>query len=323
MKHLSLTLKIVAILAAAFCVYAWLDTKGLIKESMTHLDKLAGDSIVEKAKKVPGLLKDLKDTKVAKDKAEASAKNLEIKLGETNSDLEAERTKSVQINGELQKKISELRTSNMALEASKKKVFEQESLIDSLKKEIVAAKSMIGKTETVAASDDSKKKIASLEDQLAKKNDEIAKLQDKVKILDMTEIVEVIEEDPVSGKKIKRKTLKMPYVAKGDIATVLRTNLDKPNIIAINRGKNAKLQQGQKIMLKREGEEVARIEVSEIFDDYSICTVDMSFGIPETIEVDDLYELGSVMIKKPAVAPVPEQKPAAPKADSEENKAEA
>ena len=42
MKAVSLSLKIVAILAAAFCVYAWMDTRGKISSAEGHLKDIAG-----------------------------------------------------------------------------------------------------------------------------------------------------------------------------------------------------------------------------------------------------------------------------------------
>ncbi|MFR6034848.1 MAG: hypothetical protein ACLUKN_17730 [Bacilli bacterium] len=56
MKAVSLSLKIVAILAAAFCVYAWMDTRGKISSAEGHLKDIAGESLEARAAKVPSIL---------------------------------------------------------------------------------------------------------------------------------------------------------------------------------------------------------------------------------------------------------------------------
>ena len=59
MKAVSLSLKIVAIIAAAASVYFWADTRGKIASAEAHMKGVAGANLEEKAPKVPGLLKDL------------------------------------------------------------------------------------------------------------------------------------------------------------------------------------------------------------------------------------------------------------------------
>ena len=59
MKIASIVLKIVAVLGAAFCVYAWLDTRGKISTAETHMKDVQGTDVVSKAANVPGILKNL------------------------------------------------------------------------------------------------------------------------------------------------------------------------------------------------------------------------------------------------------------------------
>lgn len=63
MKAVSLSLKIVALLAAAFCVYAWIDVRGKISSAENHMKGVPGATLSEKAPKVPGLLKTIADNK--------------------------------------------------------------------------------------------------------------------------------------------------------------------------------------------------------------------------------------------------------------------
>ncbi len=293
MKHLPLILKIVAILGAAFAVYAWMDTKGQIKDSMAHMTSLSGDNIVSKSSTIPQHLKDKETFKKNWDAESAKSKNLEGKIAEMNSDLEAERSKSIQINNELQKKNAELRTANLSIESGKKKIAEDASTIEALKQEIINTKSLLAQTNEA---DELKKKVSTLEADLADKEKLLADATEKLKILEASEIVEVIEVDPTTGKQVKRKVVKTPYIPNGDIATILRVDLptEKANILAFNRGSKDNLEVGQKLVLKREGEKVAEVVVDTVYEDYSIAIADMKVGIPETIEVGDLLELAQV-----------------------------
>ncbi len=155
-------------------------------------------------------------------------------------------------------------------------------------------------------SDGLKEKVATLESQLKAKEGELAAANEKLKILDMSEIVEVIETDD-KGNKIKRKILKTPYIATGDIATVLKVD-QKNAMVSINRGTKNGVKQDQKIILKREGRVVSEILMTEVKEDISVGLINRNLGIPETIETGDLLEMASPVVKKAAPA---ENKPAA------------
>ncbi len=320
MKYLPLVLKVVAILAAAFCVYAWMDTKGQIKTSMEHMKDVSGEDIVTKASNVPGIIDTQKKTQESLSKSDATLKTTQAKVAELNSDLEAERAKSIQINGELQKRSTELRNANTSLEASKKKVAESESTIAALKQEIVNTKALMSKTDEA---DGLKKKVAALESDLAAKEAELTAANAKIKNFEASELVEVKEVDPVTGKETVRKVYKTPYVSTGDIATVLGVLPEKgANVFAINRGKNGKLETGQKLLLKRDGVNIAEATVDEVYDDYSTLIFNSRKYIPETIEANDQLELIGIQDAAPAPAAAPAaeaaEKPAAAAPTAEE-----
>lgn len=313
MKYLSIVLKVVAVLAAAFCVFAWLDKNGTIKKSLSYMDGLTGADIVAKSQTIPGILKEKKTFQDDFNKEKAKSDNLEIKLREVNGDLDTERSKGIQLNSELQKKNTELRTTNTALETSKKKVVEQTTLIEGLKQEIVSTKNMISQNNEAT---ELKSKLASLESTLAAKEGELAAALAKIKTYESSEIVEVVETDAATGKQIKRKVIKTPYVPSGEIAAVLKVDLKKNNLIAINKGSKDKLEVGQKLLLKRQisteaAQNIAEVTIDEVSEDFSICLVDMKYGIPETIEVGDLLELAPAPVAAaPAPAAAPEGTPA-------------
>ena len=304
MKAVSLSLKIVAILAAAFCVYAWMDTRGKISSAEGHLKDIAGESLEARAAKVPSILKE-------KIKAfEGRVRTLEQRNNSMNSELESERVKNVQANSDLVKKNAEIRSLNSSLSTTKKQVAEKDTLIETLKREIVASKTLVTQNNE---SDGLKEKVATLESQLKAKEGELAAANEKLKILDMSEIVEVIETDD-KGNKIKRKILKTPYIATGDIATVLKVD-QKNAMVSINRGTKNGVKQDQKIILKREGRVVSEILMTEVKEDISVGLINRNLGIPETIETGDLLEMASPVVKKAVPAPAPaapaENKPAA------------
>lgn len=227
-----------------------------------------------------------------------------------NSELESERVKNVQANSDLVKKNAEIRSLNSSLSTTKKQVAEKDTLIETLKREIVASKTLVTQNNE---SDGLKEKVATLESQLKAKEGELAAANEKLKILDMSEIVEVIETDD-KGNKIKRKILKTPYIATGDIATVLKVD-QKNAMVSINRGTKNGVKQDQKIILKREGRVVSEILMTEVKEDISVGLINRNLGIPETIETGDLLEMASPVVKKAVPAPAPaapaENKPAA------------
>ena len=167
MKAVSLSLKIIALLAAAFCVYAWVDTRGKISTAETHMKGVPGETLVEKAPKVPGLLKTIAENKEKIAALQSSLRSSEQRNQDVNSELESERVKGVQANAEIVKKNAEIRSLNANVASSKKRIAEKDSLIESLKKEIVSTKALLSQTNEADALKD---KIAALESQLGVKS---------------------------------------------------------------------------------------------------------------------------------------------------------
>ena len=302
MKIASIILKIVAILGAAFCVYAWLDTRGKISTSENHMKDVKGADIVAKASNVPGILKNLAAEKNKTASLQKMVGEKEGDINKLNSELESERSKNVRANSEISKKNSELRVVRSELETQKGIVAEKDTLIETLKKEIVASKQLVTDNKETDAL---KEKVAALESQLATSQKELEEANKKAKILEMSEVVEVIETN-ADGKKVKRTIVKTPYVPTGDIATVI--SVDQQNkIVALNKGKSANVKKDQKILLKREGKPVAEILITEVFEDHSVAMMNRDVAIPETVEVNDLLEMASPVVAAPVV---PAEKPA-------------
>ena len=127
MKAVSLSLKIVAILAAAFCVYAWMDTRGKISSAEGHLKDIAGESLEARAAKVPSILKE-KAQMAEKIKAfEGRVRTLEQRNNSMNSELESERVKNVQANSDLVKKNAEYQAMLADIEATRTRISELET----------------------------------------------------------------------------------------------------------------------------------------------------------------------------------------------------
>ena len=295
MKAVSLSLQIVAILAAAASVYLWVDTRGKIASAEEHMKGVAGATLEEKAPKVPGVLKDLANQKTTVKNLQGRLTTLESRIQSTNSELESERRKSVDANAEIVKNRSQIRQLESSLATSNKRIAEKDSLIENLKREIVSTKAMLTQNNEA---DELKEKVSNLESQLNAKAEALAEAEKKIKTLEASEVVEVVETD-ASGKQVKRKIVKTPYEPKGDIATVLSI---KDGMIVINKGETAGVKAEQKIQLKREGTLVSEIVISESKDDFALAFINSKVGIPETIEVGDLLEL--------TVATVEEAKPA-------------
>lgn len=288
MKAASLALKIVAILAAAFSVYAWIDTRGIVSTAESHMSGISGATLSEKAPKVPGILKDLADKKRSIDAFKIRVGNLEKGTASLNAELESERSKNVSASADIVKKNSEIRTLTGDLANSKKVVAEKETLIENLKREIMATKALVAQT---GEADSLKEKVASLESQLSEKSKALEESEKKAKLLESAEIVQVVETD-ASGNKVIKKVVKTPYVPSGDMATVIKLDKDD-SLIAINRGEKNGVKADQKILLKREGKVISEIQIKEVGDDFAIAQVNNNVAVPETIEVGDLYEMGA------------------------------
>lgn len=307
MKAVSLSLKIVAIIAAAASVYFWADTRGKIASAEAHMKGVAGANLEEKAPKVPGLLKDLAKQKTTVKSLQGRLSTLESRIQSTNSELESERRKSVDANAEIVKNRAQIRQLEASLATSNKRVAEKDSLIENLKREIVSTKAMLTQNNEA---DELKEKVSNLESQLNAKTEALAEAEKKIKTLEASEVVEVVETD-ASGNKIKRKILKTPYVAKGDIATVI--NLDaESGIVVINKGEKDGVKADQKIQLKREGTLVSEVIISESKEDFALAFINRKVGIPETIEVGDLLELTVATVEAPAEAPAEKKEEATP-----------
>ncbi len=301
MKAVSLSLKIVAILAAAFCVYSWVDVRGKISTAESHMKQVSGATLAEKAPNVPVLFKQIAEQKNSIKNAQDRLRTLESRNQSVNSELESERRKSVDANAEIVRNRATIRSLEAADAASKKKIAEKDALIETLKREIVSTKSMLTQNNET---DELKEKISTLESQLTAKTQALEEAEKKLKTLESSEVVEVVETDAM-GNKVVKKVMKTPYVPTGDIATVISI---KPNeaMIVMNKGENAGVKADQKIQLKREGVFVADVVVSVSKPDFAIVYYNPKVGIPETIEIGDLLELTTATVEaenKPADAP--------------------
>ena len=310
MKAVSLSLQIVAIIAAAASIYLWQDTRGKIASAEAHMTGVAGATLEEKAPKVPGLLKEIANQKTTVKNLQGRLSTLESRIQSTNSELESERRKSVDANAEIVKNRSQIRQLEASLATTKKRVAEKDSLIENLKREIVSTKAMLTQNNEA---DELKEKVSNLESQLNAKSEALAEAEKKIKTLEASEVVEVVETD-ASGKKIKRKVVKTPYVAKGDIATVLSVS-QADGIVVLNKGEKAGVKADHKIQLKREGTLVAEVVITEAKDDFALAYINRKIGIAETIEVGDLLELTVATVEAPKAAET-EKKEEAPAENS-------
>ena len=314
MKALSIILRVVALLAAAFCIFAWVDTRQKVSYALGKMSNVEGESLQDKADKVPGILDDNAGMKKQISALGERIKGLDTMVSGLNSELESERSKSLKASAELAKKTSEIRTLNQTITSNKKSMAEKDSMIEGLKAEVLKAKSMVTQDKTV---DGLKEKIASLESQLEAKHKAFLEADKKTKILDMSEIVEVIETNK-EGQKVRKQIVKVPYIPKGDIATVL--SVDHENqLVELNRGQKNGVKLDQVIVLRREGEDVSEIKIAELSDDKSVGMINRLVAIPETIEVGDSLEMCNPAIEKlqnggDVPAKDAEQAPSAPSA---------
>jgi len=303
MKAASLSLKVIAILAAAFSIYAWYDTRGKIATAETQMKGVAGATLQEKAPKIPGLLKDKADLEQKVVAFEGRVRTLEQRNDGLNSELESERAKSVQTNAEIVKKNYEIRNLNTTVASNQKQIAEKDALVETLKREIVSTKALLSQTNEADAL---KEKVATLQTQLDSKSKALTEAEKKIKVFETAEVVEVVETD-AQGNKVVKKIVKTPYIPTGDMATVISAN-PKEAILVINRGESAGVKQYQKIDLKREGVLVAEIVVADSYADFSLGYMNPKVGIPETVEAGDVFEMASPAVE----APKEEVAPAAP-----------
>ena len=291
MKMLSPILKVVALLAAAFCIYAWFDVKGRIATAESDMSEISGTTLVEKA---PNAAKINKENNQRKNKIaafEKRVKALEGDVSSLNSELEAERSKNVSASAEIVKANRQIRTLNSKVEQSASVISERDSTIEALKKEILASKELLSKQDNT---DELKDKINSLERKLAETEKELVAAQKKAKLAEAAEVVEVVETD-AAGNKIKKKIVRVPYVPTGDIAKVIALD---PNsgVIAINKGKANGLDAKQMLVLKKDGVVIAQAEVQEVAQDFAALLLNKNSDIPEYITLGAEFELASPVI---------------------------
>ena len=293
MKTLSIALRVVALLAAAFCIFTWWDTRQQISYAVDKMSGVEGESLQDKADKIPALISQSEERQRRNDALSQILKNLESKMAAVNSELEGERAKNLKSSAELSKQASEIRSLNQTVAANKKSLAERDKTIESLKAEVLKTKSMVTQDTEV---DSLKEKIAALETQLEAKQRQFLEADKKAKILDMSEIVEVIETN-AEGQKIRKKIVKVPYIPQGDIATVLSVDQDN-QLVEINRGHKNGVKLDQVILLRRDGEDVSEIKISEVFADKSVGMINRFVAIPETIEKGDSLEMCNPAIEE-------------------------
>ena len=314
MKAVSISLKILAILAACFCVYAWLDTRGKVSSAEGLMKDVPGATLQEKSSNIPGILSEKAKVESSNKAFRASVSSLEGKLKSANDELESERVKNIKVNSELTNVKGQVSTLTANVASLKGQITQKNTLIEQYTKELAEKNAMLANNNETDAL---KEKVATLEAQLKTK----AEANKKAKLMEMAEIVEVVETD-ASGKKIKRKIVKTPYVPTGDIATVIAVDQEN-GLVSINRGGKAGVKESQKILLKREGKLVSEILITDAKDDLAVGLINRDVAIPETIEVGDLLELAApqqASESAPVQAPAPA---AAPAANSEAEQASA
>jgi len=297
MKLFSLVLRVIAVLGAAFCVYVWLDTKDIISEATGHMEKLSGETLVAKASNVPALISERNKFKNELDTANENIKKLEAKLAVANNDLDTERKKISQVNADLVKRNADVRTLTADMEKLKKTISTKESEIETLKAEIVRMKSS-----SDPILNELKTKVAELEAQIASAEAEKQVAIKAAVDAAMANVSEVVEID-ADGNKVVRKVVKAaPYVATGDVASVLKADFNN-KVFVINRGTDNSIVAGQKILFKREGKFVTEALVAEALPNMSVMTItNRDEGTPETIEINDQLELFEARVVEAPVA---------------------
>lgn len=288
MNKVSLVLRIVAIVGAVACVALWFQIKGQVKQATSDMAGISGVTLIEKSAQVPGILKEKEKLASDLNVSDAKVQNLTTKSKQLTEDLDAERASNIRVNNEKAKLTQEIRKVKIDLQDANESIKNSEVMVERLKKEIVDIKKTVQDT---SESDALKQKVTVLSNELEAVKKDYAVAAEKARILDLSEIVEVVDIDTEAGKKTIRKIVKPPYVKVGQDATVTKTN-EAFDLLMINRGKKDGLSLGQKIDLKgAEGKFIGRVTVAEISDEFSVVSVNPKMGIPETIESGDIYEL--------------------------------
>ena len=285
---LSPILKLVALLAAAFCVYAWFDVRGKISDAEAQMEQIKGETLAEKSVSAANIDKENKQRKVKIAAFEKRVAALQKDINSVNSELESERAKNVSANSDIVKGNAEIRSLKSKLSKANRSIDDRDATIESLKKEILASKELLAKQDDT---DSLKAKIAELERTVEDQKQELDKANKKAKLAEMSEVVEVVEKD-ANGNKVKRKIVRTPYVPSGDIATVL--TFDNANfILVINKGKENGIEQGQVIQLKKNGVVIATAFVQNVKENISSLFVDKDSVMPEYIKADAQFELSA------------------------------
>ncbi len=285
---LSPILKLVALLAAAFCVYAWFDVRGKISDAEAQMEQIKGETLAEKSVSAANIDKENKQRKVKIAAFEKRVAALQKDINSVNSELESERAKNVSANSDIVKGNAEIRSLKSKLSKANRSIDDRDATIESLKKEILASKELLAKQDDT---DSLKAKIAELERTVEDQKQELDKANKKAKLAEMSEVVEVVETD-ANGNKVKRKIVRTPYVPSGDIATVL--TFDNANfILVINKGKENGIEQGQVIQLKKNGVVIATAFVQNVKENISSLFVDKDSVMPEYIKADAQFELSA------------------------------
>lgn len=288
MNKVSLVLRIVAIVGAVACVALWFQIKGQVKQATSDMNGISGVTLIEKSAQVPGILKEKEKLASDLNVSEAKVQNLTTKSKQLSEDLDSERASNIRVNNEKAKLTQEVRQVKIQLQDANESIKSSEVMVERLKKEIIDIKKTVQNT---SESDALKQKVTVLSNELEALKKDYAVASEKARILDLSEIVEVVDIDTEAGKKTIKKIVKPPYVKVGQDTTVTKTE-DTDGFIALNRGKKDGLSLGQKIDLRnKDGNFVARVTISEIADDFAIASINPKMGIPEVIETGDIYEL--------------------------------
>ena len=283
-----------------------------------------GVTLNEKSAKIPGILdekkkleSDLKSTKASLASQTEKAKDFEKKFKAADAE-------NVRLNQDKVKLSNDLRKTKIALEDAQKESAKKDVMVEQLKKELVAAKSVqVDNTEL----DNLKQENTLLKNQIGQLKKDYEAAAEKARILDLAEVVTYEDIDLEAGKKKITKKYIVPYLGEGEQAVVTNVS-QKDNLLTVNKGKKDQLAEGQNIDLALKGVLIANSRVLAVGDDYAVLRFSPKKGFPETIEEQDVLELVKVIkLEEPkaeeAAKPAAEEaKPAAKKAEAEEEEEE-
>lgn len=247
MKKLTLTLCVIAILGAAASAFFYIQI-GNTKQELS-------DQLTAEKSRASTLEADLAQAKEQTANLRQSLAQLDSDLGDTKSRLSSSETRAVQINRDLTQVRSQLSTKEQAVQ-------EAQQQVEQLRSELVKAR-----LATTAASPEEveqyKQTIASLETR-------IQELQSSVASGGATgsTIASSAGTSSVAGAPVATGA-PLPSDFTTQVASVGPQNA----FVVLSFGSNQGAQAGQSFTIVRNGEEIARAQVSEVKEGYAIAQV--------------------------------------------------